>query len=468
VLCHLARGHAAVVANEEVDAAPGRVAEGGRDRFDGRRETLPIGHTGTPIHADIVPGRPPAHPEWHRGTHGTGVKEMRRTQGSSDGSLAAAVAAVEDPRLFHTLGDLGLLRTLKATRQATMITVAVPHLADSGREELAARIAVAVTEAGAPPADVRFVEMTEGEESELAARVQELGLGGNAGALPGPGHGPGGRHGSEGPAPRPNPFADKSSATRVLAIASGKGGVGKSSVTVNLAVALARAGHSVGLLDADVYGFSVPSMLGITEPPTMLGQLLVPPVVFGVRCISMGFFVAEDKAVIWRGPMLHKALEQFLVDVHWGAPEFLLLDMPPGTGDVSLSIAQFVPGAELYVVTTPQSAAGRVAQRAAIMARQLRLPLRGVIENMSFFLGDDGHRYELFGSGGGQQLADDLGVGLLCQIPFVPALREGGDTGVPIVVSEPDGDASAVFTALAARIAALGPARVYRSELSVR
>jgi ATP-binding protein involved in chromosome partitioning len=254
----------------------------------------------------------------------------------------------------------------------------------------------------------------------------------------------------------------------VLAIASGKGGVGKSSVTVNLAVALARAGHSVGLLDADVYGFSVPSMLGVTEAPTMLGQLLVPPVVFGVRCMSLGFFVEEDQAVIWRGPMLHKALEQFLVDVHWGAPEFLLIDLPPGTGDVSLSIAQFVPGAEVFVVTTPQPAAQRVAQRAAVMARQLRLPLRGVIENMSFFVGDDGRRYELFGAGGGQQLADDLGVGLLAQIPFVPALRAGGDSGVPIVVSQPDGEVATGFTVLAAKIAGLGPARVYRSELSVR
>jgi len=394
--------------------------------------------------------------------------EMRRNEGPG-GGLAAAVAAVEDPRLFHSLGDLGLVRTLNATRRATLVTVAVPHLGHSGRDELSARIAVAVTAAGAPPVEVHFVEMTEAEESELAARVQELGFRGNtsAGSLPGPGHGPGGRHGTDGPTPRPNPFADKSSGTRVLAIASGKGGVGKSSVTVNLAVTLARAAHCVGLLDADVYGFSVPSMLGVTEPPTMLGQLLVPPVVFGVRCISMGFFVDEDKAVIWRGPMLHKALEQFLVDVHWGAPEFLLIDMPPGTGDVSLSIAQFVPGAELYVVTTPQPAAGRVAQRAAVMARQLRLPLRGVIENMSFFVGDDGHRYELFGSGGGQHLADDLGVALLAQIPFVPALREGGDTGLPIVVAEPAGETSAVFDALAEKIAGLGPARVYRSELSV-
>jgi ATP-binding protein involved in chromosome partitioning len=390
-----------------------------------------------------------------------------RTEG--DG-LAAAVAGVEDPRLFHRIGDLGLLRALKPGPQSTQVTVAIPRSGHSGLEELSARIAVAVTQAGGEQADVRFVEMTADEESELAARIQELGLGGRpaGGPLPGAGERPDGRHGAAGPTPRPNPFADKASPTRVLAIGSGKGGVGKSSVTVNLAVALAQSGHSVGLLDADVYGFSVPSMLGVTEAPTMLGPLLVPPVAFGVRCISMGFFVPEDQAVIWRGPMLHKALEQFLVDVHWGAPEFLLIDLPPGTGDVSLSIAQFLPRAELIVVTTPQAAAQRVAQRAAVMARQLRLPVRGVVENMSGFVADDGTRYELFGSGGGHQLADELGVGLLAQIPLVQAVRSGGDIGLPVVVAEPDSAVSSVFRALATRVVELGPSRVYRSELSVR
>ncbi|HXY42910.1 MAG TPA: Mrp/NBP35 family ATP-binding protein [Acidimicrobiales bacterium] len=395
---------------------------------------------------------------------------MAGNEGPEAGGLAAAVASVEDPRLFHTIGDLGLLRSLRAGGRATEVTVAIPRSGHSAQDELAARIAVAVAQAGASPADVRFVEMTADEESELAARIQELGIGGRAsgGTLQGAGQRPDGRHGNAGPTPRPNPFADKASPTRVVAVGSGKGGVGKSSVTVNLAVSLAKAGHSVGLLDADVYGFSVPSMLGVTEAPTMLGPLLVPPVAFGVRCISMGFFVPEDQAVIWRGPMLHKALEQFLVDVHWGAPDFLLIDLPPGTGDVSLSIAQFLPRAELIVVTTPQAAAERVAQRAAIMARQLRLPVRGVVENMSVFVADDGSRYELFGSGGGQQLADELGVGLLAQIPFVPALRSGGDIGVPIVEAEPDGDLASVFAALAAKLVELGPSRVYRSELSVR
>jgi ATP-binding protein involved in chromosome partitioning len=181
----------------------------------------------------------------------------------------------------------------------------------------------------------------------------------------------------------------------------------------------------------------------------------------------MGFFVPEDQAVIWRGPMLHKALEQFLVDVHWGTPEYLLIDLPPGTGDVALSIAQFVPRAELFVVTTPQPAAERVAQRAAVLARQLRLPLRGVIENMSWFTGDDGTRYELFGSGGGEQLASSLGVGLLATIPFVPALRQGGDDGHPVAAEDPESEVGKSFHALAERIVTLGPSRVYRSELSI-
>ncbi len=386
------------------------------------------------------------------------------------GGLAAIVSRIEDPRLFHTLGELGLLRGVEQGRRSTKVTVAVPRAGHPGRDELAARITTALDRSGAPRADLRFVDMTAEEESELAGRLQALGIRGRpaAGAVAGAGEGPGGRHGAAGPTPRPNPFSDKASTTRVLAIGSGKGGVGKSSVTVNLAVSLARAGHSVALLDADVYGFSIPSMLGLTEAPAMLGPLLVPPVAFGVRCISMGFFVPEDQAVIWRGPMLHKALEQFLVDVHWGAPEFLLVDLPPGTGDVSLSISQFLPRAELIVVTTPQAAAGRVAQRAAVMARQLRLPVRGVVENMSVFVADDGSRYELFGSGGGRQLADDLGVGLLAQIPLEVALRRGGDIGVPIVVAEPDGPVAAEFRALAEKVVDLGPARVYRSELSVR
>jgi ATP-binding protein involved in chromosome partitioning len=267
---------------------------------------------------------------------------------------------------------------------------------------------------------------------------------------------------------RPNPFADGSLPTRVIGISSGKGGVGKSSVTVNLALALTDAGHRVGLLDADVYGFSVPAMLGLATAPAMSEDKVVPPEAFGVKVMSIGFFVDEDQPVIWRGPMLHKALEQFLVDVDWGAPDFLLIDMPPGTGDVALSMSQYLPASEVYVVTTPQPAARRVAQRTAYMARKLNLPLRGVIENMSWFTTPDGARYEIFGHGGGQQLAEELGVPLLGQVPLVPALRQGGDSGQPVMVSEPDGEAAAALRGIALSIAALGRSRVFRPELRLR
>jgi ATP-binding protein involved in chromosome partitioning len=258
------------------------------------------------------------------------------------------------------------------------------------------------------------------------------------------------------------------SRTRVVGISSGKGGVGKSSVTVNLAVALSAAGHEVGLLDADVYGFSVPRMLGVDREPTAIDELLVPPVVHGVRCLSMGFFVPDDQPVIWRGPMLHKALEQFLVDAYWGEPDFLLVDMPPGTGDVALSLGQYLPRTEIVVVTTPQPAAQRVAQRSALAARRLKLPVRGVIENLSWFTGDDGRRYELFGAGGGQALSEQLEVPLLAQIPLVPEVRMGADVGVPVRIADPASEAAAAFDALADAVVALGPARIYRRELTVR
>jgi len=395
-----------------------------------------------------------------------------------DNPLEEAVRGVFDPGLFDSIGDLGLLRSVKTRRGRTEVVVAVPAAGHPAPRELAAEVEKAVAAAGGAPSALELVNMTEAEEAELHARLRELGSGPSAhragGEAAGPhrhdgaGHGSGGNgHGAEGPTPRPNPFADKASHTRVIAISSGKGGVGKSTVTVNLAVALARRGASVAILDADVYGFSVPSMLGIDRPPSVVGDLLIPPVAHGVRCISMGFFVNEDQAVMWRGPMLHKALEQFLLDVHWGRPDFLVLDLPPGTGDVAMSIAQFVPRAEVLVVTTPQVAAERVAQRAAVLARQLRLPVRGVIENQSWFTGDDGKRYELFGHGGGETLAKSLGVALLGQIPFLPALRQAGDAGVPVAAFDPEGEAGLAFASLAERVVALGPGRVYRSELSI-
>jgi ATP-binding protein involved in chromosome partitioning len=281
----------------------------------------------------------------------------------------------------------------------------------------------------------------------------------------GPGHeGHGHAHG---PA-KPIPFADPASRTRVLLIASGKGGVGKSSITSNLAVALARRGKSVAVVDADVWGFSIPRMLGADRPPVVIDEMLVPPEAHGVRCISMGFFAREDQPVIWRGPMLHKALEQFLTDVYWDDPDFLVVDLPPGTGDISISLAQFLPRAEVYVVTTPQPAAQKVAQRAAFMAQKVRLEVKGVIENMSWFTGDDGRRYELFGAGGGAELAGVLGVPLLGNVPLIPELREGADTGAPIVATDPDGEAAGAFAAIAERIdVELAPTRRFRPELKL-
>lgn len=267
---------------------------------------------------------------------------------------------------------------------------------------------------------------------------------------------------------RANPFSTGESKARVVGITSGKGGVGKSSVTVNLAVALAMAGHSVGLLDADVYGFSVPRMLGLDAKPEMRDDKVVPPEAHGVKVISMGFFVPDEEPVIWRGPMLHKALEQFLTDIDWANPDFLLIDMPPGTGDVALSMSQYLPASEVYVVTTPQPAARRVAQRSAYMARKMNLPVRGVIENMSWFSAPDGARYEIFGSGGGAQLADELGVPLLGQVPLVPALRQGGDDGLPVTVADPGSEAAKAFTTLARSLVGLGRARVVRQELRIR
>jgi Mrp family chromosome partitioning ATPase len=199
----------------------------------------------------------------------------------------------------------------------------------------------------------------------------------------------------------PPKFLDKLSKTRILGISSGKGGVGKSSVTVNLAIALAQSGHDVGVLDADVYGFSLPKMLGAVNDPIVLGDTVIPTLAHGVRCVSMGYFVPDEQPVIWRGPMLHKAIQQLVSEAWWDEPDFLLIDMPPGTGDVALTLSEVLPRIEMYVVTTPQAAAQRVAQRSAYAARKLKLSVRGVIENMSWFTGDDAKRYEIFGAGGG-------------------------------------------------------------------
>jgi ATP-binding protein involved in chromosome partitioning len=376
--------------------------------------------------------------------------------------VETALAAVEEPELRRSVVELGLVQGVAVDGRTAVVALAVPLPGDEARAELTRRVIETV---GAVPGiervDVDIRDMTEDEVRSVAAILKGIAPpnplqvidASQAGSQPAP--------------PRTNPFVD--SRTRVLAVASGKGGVGKSSVTVNLAIALAQRGRRVAAVDADVWGFSLPRMLGITAPPGLVDDVIIPPEANGVRLISMGFFAREDQAVIWRGPMLHKALEQFLTDVYWGDVDYLVVDMPPGTGDVSLSIAQFLPRAEVVVVTTPQPAAQRVAQRAAAMAEKVDLEVIGVVENMAWFTGDDGTRYELFGAGGGEELAHDLGVPLLAQIPLVPALREGGDVGRPIVVEQPDGEVAHVFRDLAARLdTELAPKRIYNPELKIR
>ena len=378
--------------------------------------------------------------------------------------LDQVAAQVIDPELDLPLGELGMVRAVSTRRRRAAVELAVPLADWPGLEELVARVrAVLAVAPGVDEVTVDVSVMTDDERLALRHRLRAEMAGDDE-----PGHGGHDGHGhghEEAAVPR---FLQADSSTRVVGISSGKGGVGKSSVTVNLALALQRAGHRVAILDADVYGFSIPRMLGCEEDPVIIGDTVVPTRGHGVRCLSMGFFVPENEPVIWRGPMLHKAIEQFLGDAYWGQPDFLLVDMPPGTGDVTLSLAQVMPRAEIVVVTTPQAAAQTVAQRSAFAARKLKLSVRGVIENMSWFTGDDGQRYELFGSGGGETLAHDLGVPLLGQVPLVPALREGGDSGQPIMVTDPGGEAAQTFVALAERLVALGPARVYRRELTLR
>ncbi|MEY2460738.1 MAG: ATP-binding protein involved in chromosome partitioning, partial [Acidimicrobiaceae bacterium] len=376
----------------------------------------------------------------------------------TEAQVVDALRPVQDPELHRSIVDLGMVKTVTIAGSDIKVQVALTVPGCPLRAEIDQRVTDAIRglDAGATVA-VDFTVMSEDELRALRERLHGDPAS-TAGTHAAHGHAEG----------RSIPFADAGSRTRVLLIASGKGGVGKSSVTTNLAVALAQRGKTVGVLDADVWGFSIPKMLGVDRAPVVLDQMLLPPEAHGVRCISIGFFADEDQPVIWRGPMLHKALEQFLTDVYWDDPNYLLVDLPPGTGDVSISLAQMLPHAEMYVVTTPQPAAQRVAQRAGFMAHKVNLKVRGVIENMSWFTGDDGQRYEIFGRGGGQQLAEALEVPLLGQVPLVSAMREGGDDGHPIVVTDPNGEAAQVFTHIAERVdTELAPTRRTHRELKL-
>lgn len=336
--------------------------------------------------------------------------------------LRAVVEAVVDPALDVPIGGLGYLADLK--RKVTGGVIVSLRVPLPGEERSA--VVAAVTDAvraheGGKSVRVDAELMTDAERSALMTtlRGEKRQIGGTG------------------------------SRTRVVAVSSGKGGVGKSSITSNLAVTLRRRGHSVGVIDADVWGFSIPRMLGSAAAPAVIDESIIPPIAHGVKVMSMDYFVPEDQAVVWRGPMLHKALEQFLVDVFWNDPEYLLIDMPPGTGDVAISISQFLPRAEMLLVTTPQPTAQRVAERAALMADKVNQRVLGVVENMSYFVGDDGKRYEIFGAGGGGKLAADIGTDLLAQIALVPAMREGADAGVPVSIAAPDSDAAKGFETLA-------------------
>ena len=368
-----------------------------------------------------------------------------------------ALRPVEDPELHRSIVDLDMVHDVAVSSQGVSLTVTLTVAGCPMRNEITDRVTKALTPlTSGGGVSINFGVMTDAQREKV-----RMMLNGNPGASAGSGQAHGHAEG------RVIPFAAKDSKTRPLLISSGKGGVGKSSVTTNLAVALAARGHTVGIVDADIYGFSIPRMLGAEREPVVIDGMLVPPENYGVRCISIGYFVPEGEAVIWRGPMLHKALEQFLTDVFWDEPDYLLIDMPPGTGDIALSLSQYLPRGEVFVVTTPQEAAQKVARLSAAMAKKVNLTVRGVIENMSWFTGDDGKRYELFGSGGGAELAAELDVPLLAQIPLVTQLREGGDDGHPIAAVAPESEVGAAFHALAAQIEAMKPKKVFSKGLNL-
>lgn len=341
---------------------------------------------------------------------------------ATEPQVREALLSVLDPEIGKPIEEIGMLKSIEIDGGLVTVHVLLTIEGCPLRDRITADVTGAVAPLeGVERVVVDLTPMSEEQRGSLASQLR--------GGKP----------------DNPQFFTDGS--TTVIAVASGKGGVGKSSVTVNLAVALAAQGHRVGILDADVWGFSIPRMMGATGQPVGFNNMIMPLEAHGVKIISMGFFVPEETPVIWRGPMLHKAIQQFLGDVYWGDIDVLLADLPPGTGDVSISLASFLPGASMLVVTTPQEAARKVAERAGKMAEQTKLRAIGVIENMSYFACPHcGERTSIFGDGGGQEAADTLGVPLLGQIPLVPALREGGDEGTPIVVSEPESPAALALT----------------------
>jgi len=364
-----------------------------------------------------------------------------------ESAVRAALATVDDPEIRKPITELNMVESVALSADgAVSVRVLLTVAGCPMKAELTRRVTDAVAQVdGVQSVDVTLGVMSDEQRTELRQQLR-------------------------GDAPANEiPFAQPGSRTRVYAVASGKGGVGKSSVTVNLAVALAARGLSVGVVDADIYGFSVPRMLGVTGKPTQVDQMIMPPVAHDVKVISIGMFTPGNTAVVWRGPMLHRALQQFLADVFWGDLDVLLMDLPPGTGDIAISLAQLVPSAELLVVTTPQIAAREVAERAGSIALQTHQQIVGVVENMSWLELPDGSRMDLFGSGGGQAVADSLAtstgtnVPLLGQIPIDQRVREGGDEGAPVVLQHPSSAAAVALDAVAERLAKRQTSLVGRS-----
>lgn len=357
----------------------------------------------------------------------------RRESGPAVDAVRLALDAVHDPEIHRPLAELGMLGDITVSRGVVRVEVALTTpscpLVDRLRADV---VAAVVALPGVAQVAVAFTAMSERARMELAQQLRAS-----------------------------RSMADPVTgahrlATRIYAVASGKGGVGKSSVTANLAASLAAAGQRVGVLDADVWGYSIPQLFGVRRSPVALKGLMLPVEAYGVRLMSTGFFVNDEEPVVWRGPMLHKALEQFIADVFWGELDVLLLDLPPGTGDITLSLLELLPEAALLAVTTPQPAAQTVAARVGRMALDMRMPIAGVVENMSTLVcAACGEQTPLFGAGGGARLADQLGTPLLGQIPLDSALRAAGDAGEPVVLRTPGSPAAIEL----ARLAGVLPAR---------
>jgi ATP-binding protein involved in chromosome partitioning len=348
--------------------------------------------------------------------------------------ITQALTVVIDPELHRSIVELDMVRSIEIGANGVVdvtVSLTTPGCPIKGHFQSAVAEAVSALE-GVAHTNVYFDVLSD---QQKAALQQKLGRGGGL------------------------PDGSLAQVQNVICVGSGKGGVGKSTLTANLAAALAAEGKRVGVLDADVWGYSIPRMygLGATRPPVSAERKIIPLDAHDVKVMSIGFFVEEDAAVVWRGPMLHKALTQFLQDVDWGVLDYLLIDLPPGTGDVSMTLAQLLPQAKFLIVTTPQATAQKVARRAAQMAEKVDLEIAGVIENMSGFTTPDGQRYAIFGEGGGEELADELDVPLLGTVPLTMPLRAQADAGLPLVVEDPDEAASQAIRQVARGLLALSP-----------